>query len=282
MFGLGQLLIFGQRHFRAKQEIRKRPLVQQAVHHHRGVFDLEIEPVIFRPEPVKHLAVAADFAKALSEMDFLEICGIYSHFSKADELNPDYTLTQLARFEQALAEIAAAGIAVGTKHICNSAGALGFPSAHLDMVRVGISLYGYYPSEFTARTVLLEPSMKLCSVVSQIINCNLGEEISYGGTYVTTRATKLAVAPIGYADGYMRGQSNTAAALLHGQRIPQVGRICMDQCMFDITDIENVQIDDEIILFGTGLPIEEVAERLDTISYEICCAISKRVPRVYK
>ncbi|MFA6075692.1 MAG: alanine racemase [Negativicutes bacterium] len=228
-----------------------------------------------------HYELAAQFVKTLNQMEFLQICGIYSHFSKADESNLAYTLQQLTRFNQALADIATTGIDVGVKHICNSAGTLNVPDAHLDMVRVGISLYGYYPSEFTLRTVDLQPAMSLRSVVSQIIDCAPGEEISYGGMYVTDRPTKLAVIPIGYADGFMRAQSNQACALLHGKRVRQVGRICMDQCMFDITDIDNVKIDDEIILFGDELPVEEVAERLHTINYEIVCAISKRVPRKY-
>ena len=224
---------------------------------------------------------AAEFVKTIDKMDYLEIRGIYSHFSRADENNLSYTLQQLARFNQAIADIAATGIEIGVKHICNSAGTLNLPTAHLDMVRVGISLYGYYPSEQTAHPVALQPAMSLRSIVSQIIDCAPGEEISYGGIYITDRPTKLAVVPIGYADGFMRGQSNNADALLHGQRIKQVGRICMDQCMFDITDVDNVNIDDQIILFGTGLPVEEVAERLNTINYEIVCAVSKRVPRVY-
>jgi len=224
---------------------------------------------------------AAEFARTLSNLDHLEICGIYSHFSRADENNLAYTLRQLERFNQATADIAATGIDSGVRHICNSAGTLNLPAAHLDMVRVGIALYGYYPSEHTQRTVALQPAMSLRSIVSQIIDCAPGEEISYGGIYVTDRPTKLAVIPIGYADGFMRGQSNNADALLHGQRIRQVGRICMDQCMFDITDIDNVNIDDEIVLFGSGLPVEEVAERLNTINYEIVCAVSKRVPRLY-
>lgn len=228
-----------------------------------------------------HHENAARFAKALSQMEYLNICGIYSHFSRADENDPAYTMKQLERFQQAINEINAAGIDVGVRHICNSAGTLNFTDAHFDMVRVGISMYGYYPSEFTKKTFNLLPAMTLRSVVSQIIDCAPGEEISYGGIYVTSRKTRLAVIPIGYADGFMRAQSNNAWGILCDQRVKQVGRICMDQCMFDITEVDNVKIDDEIILFGAGLPIEEVAERLNTINYEVCCAVSKRVPRIY-
>ena len=228
-----------------------------------------------------HYTRAIEFVQSISQLPNLVIEGVFSHFATADERDLTFARLQLQRFHTALDQLRSAGIDCGIRHICNSAGTLSLPEAHLDMVRVGIAMYGLYPSACTPRSVPLLPAMRLTSLVSQVIDCAANEPVSYGGHFVTRRASKLAVIPIGYADGYARALSNTASALIGGRRVPQVGRICMDQCLFDVTG-QDIAIGDEVILFDEcGLTIDEVAGWLNTINYEICCGISKRIPREY-
>ncbi len=179
------------------------------------------------------------------------------------------------------------GVYIPIKHISNSAAIIDLPPQyHLDMIRPGIMLYGYYPSEEVDKDrIVLRPAMTLKTKVSNIKKVPKGSYISYGGLYVTEKESKIATIPIGYADGFSRLLTSKAEAFVKGgHRVPVVGRICMDQCMLDVSNVEDVDIDDQIVLFGyeEGQPtVEEIANKLNTNSYEVICMVGRRVPRVY-
>lgn len=216
----------------------------------------------------------------------LYIEGIFSHFARADEANKEHTMIQFEKFNWVLKELKRIGIEIPIKHIANSAAIIDLPECHLDMVRAGIMLYGLYPSDYVNKDkVNLKPVMTLKASISNIKTVKAGEGISYGHSFVTNKTTKIATLPIGYADGLTRLLNHKAKASIKGKRVPIVGSICMDQCMVDVTNLDDVKIGDEAILFGTGRmnepSIDDVARILGTINYEIVCMVSKRVPRVY-
>ena len=217
----------------------------------------------------------------------LEAEGCFTHFAVSDMPNGgDYTRRQYALFTRAAGEIECrSGVTFPLRHCCNSGAVLSYREYAGDMVRPGLLTYGCYPDK--ARGGLeLRPAMSLRSRVAAVTHHKKGDAISYGGVWVAERDCTLAVLPIGYADGLHRCLSGKMEALLHGRRAPQVGRICMDVCMLDVTDIPGVQVGDVATVFGSDgeqvLPVEEVAAKAGTINYEICCAPSSRVPRVYK
>jgi alanine racemase len=157
---------------------------------------------------------------------------------------------------------------------------------HLDMVRPGIILYGLYPSdEVDKKKIDLKPAMELKSVISHLQEVESNVPVSYGRVYKTARKSTLATIPVGYADGFSRVLTGKAAMIASGKTVPVVGRICMDQCMIDVTDVNNINIGDEVVIFGSSnginISIDDVAKALGTINYEIVCMIGKRVPRVY-
>ncbi len=212
--------------------------------------------------------------------------GIFSHFARADEANKESTIKQFNKFNWILKELKKNGIEIPIKHIANSAAIIDMPEYHLDMVRAGIMLYGLYPSNFVNKEkVLLKPVMTLKADISNVKVVKSGEGISYGHSYITNKTTKIATLPIGYADGFTRLLNNKVEVNIKGKKVPIIGNICMDQCMADITDIEDVKIGDEAVIFGDGAMNEpsadDIARTLGTINYEIVCMVSKRVPRVY-
>lgn len=217
----------------------------------------------------------------------LEIEGIFTHFARADERDRHFTNEQFQIFTGIVKAIEEAGYKIPIKHVANSAGVLQYPETHLDMVRPGIILYGLYPSdEIDKNLISLKPVMSFKTRVSNVKVLPKGKPISYGGTYITQRQSIIATLPVGYADGYSRLLSSRAQVLINGQRAPVVGRVCMDQCMVDVTDIQGgVSIGDEAVLLGADgnnrISAEEIAELMGTINYEVVCGISKRVPRVY-
>lgn len=222
----------------------------------------------------------------LFKLPNIKVEGIFSHFARADEIDKTSSKEQFSKFEYFIEKLKDRGIEISIKHIANSAAVIDLPQYHLDMVRAGIILYGLYPSNFIEREKIdLKTVMTLKTTVSNLKILDAGEGISYGHKFITTRPTKIATLPIGYADGFSRRLSGKAQASIKGKRVPVVGSICMDQCMLDVSDIEDVNIGDEVILFGDGSAnepsIDEVAEMLGTINYEIVCMISRRVPRVY-
>jgi alanine racemase len=216
----------------------------------------------------------------------LEVEGIFTHFAKADELDKTFTIEQYEKFQWTIKELENRGLNIPIKHASNSAAIIDLPEYNLNMVRGGIMLYGLYPSdEVIKEKVKLKPAMTLKAEISNIKVVPKGTGISYGQIFVTERESKIATIPIGYADGFTRLLTSKAEVAIKGQRVPVVGKICMDQSMVDVTDVENVSLGDEVILFGDGsfgVPhIDEVAEILGTISYEVLCMVGRRVPRVY-
>lgn len=229
---------------------------------------------------------ALEEIKQLAGMTNLNVEGIYTHFADADNDDKTYTKIQFEKFMQLLSKLEIEGINFPLRHAANSAAVIDHPETHLDMVRPGIMLYGLYPSEKVQKhKVKLKPAMSLKTRVGHVKRVPPGTHISYGCTYCTDKETTIATLPLGYADGYTR-MLDDGEVLVHGVRAPVVGRICMDQCMINVGHIHNVKTGDEVVVFGCQegkcLPVEELAEKLGTINYELVCMISSRVPRVYK
>jgi alanine racemase len=228
-------------------------------------------------------AAVADFAATVAQMPGICIEGVFSHFATSDSTDKSYALKQLDCFEQVIQELKCRGLDIPLKHIANSAAILELPQTQFDMVRAGIILYGLWPSNEVKKTIELRPVMAFKSVVILVKEVPAGVGVSYGCIYVTQRPSRIATLPVGYADGWTRLLAGKASILIRGQRAPVIGRICMDQCMIDVTDIPDVQEGDEALLFGGNeLPADEIADHLGTINYEVVCMVGKRVPRVYK
>lgn len=222
----------------------------------------------------------AEALLAAARLPHLHVEGAFTHFSVSDsrlEEDAAYTKAQYQRFEDALQVLRSAGIDPEICHCCNSGGTLLYPEYAMDMVRPGISIYGLAPSADTADILDLQPVMSLYTTVSQLQKIPAETAVSYGRTYVSEKPRTLAVLSIGYADGLSRKLSGQAVFMIRGKAAPIVGRICMDMCMVDVTDIPDVCVGDEAMV----VPFEVLADRLDTISYEVLCGINKRIPRIY-
>jgi alanine racemase len=223
----------------------------------------------------------------ISELPGLEIEGIYTHFAKADSADPRDTLIPFGRFLDFCGSLENAGLAIPVKHAANSAAAIRFPETHLDFVRCGIALYGLDPAPgIDYERIPLEPVMVFKARVILVKEVPAGTQVSYGGIFTTTRPSQLATLSVGYADGYTRRLGMRSSVLLNGQRAPVVGNICMDQCVADVTDIEGpVKANDEAVLIGRQggetITAGELAAATGTIDYEVVCAVSRRIPRVY-
>jgi alanine racemase len=216
----------------------------------------------------------------------LEVEGIFTHFATADAADKTFVLEQLTRFREALAVLRRAGLEAPLIHAANSAAIIDLPESHFNMVRPGIMLYGLYPShEVQTRLVDLRPAMTLKARIAMVKKVPGGFPVSYGCTHVTCRPTTLATIPAGYADGYFRAFANRSRVLVHGTRCRVVGTVCMDQIIADVGHVTDVAVGDEVVLFGrqgeATLPVDELAAIAGTINYEIVCAVSARVPRVY-
>ena len=218
----------------------------------------------------------------------LDVNGIFTHFAVADdgEDGEEFTRSQYAEFVRLTDGLAARGISLRWRHCCNSAGTLEYPEMHLDMVRPGIILYGLSPSPVQRERFDLKPAMHLRSVISMVKPLEAGATVSYGRTFTAPCDMVLATAPIGYADGYPRILSGRQEVLVRGQRVPIVGRVCMDQLMLDVTGIEGVREGDRVTAFGIDggaeIPVDELADKMGTINYELICRMARRVPRVYR
>lgn len=222
-------------------------------------------------------------AKAVLELENLEISGVFAHFAVADTPGEEaFTRQQYSRFQKAVALLESEGYRFAEKHCRNSAGALLFSEENTDAVRAGIVLYGLTPSGNMTLPEEFRPVMSLYSRVSMVKTVAEGESISYGRTYVAPGKRRIATVAAGYGDGVPRLLSNRGSVLIRGKRAKIVGRVCMDQFCVDVTDIEGVEMGDVVTVFGPGLPVEEVAAAAETINYEVVCGISKRVPRIYK
>lgn len=218
---------------------------------------------------------------------WLSLGGVYTHFASADAENPTFALEQLRVFETALSAIRAAGVDVDTVHSANSAATIALPQSRHDIVRVGIAMYGIAPSEFLeASCAQLRPALSLKACVSFVKRVAAGEGISYGSTYRCLADTTIVTVPIGYADGVARRAGSCGVeVLIRGRRHPIVGVVTMDQLMVDVGDAE-VAVGDEVVFVGSQgdghISANEVASRLGTIGYEVVCAFSGRLPRVFK
>lgn len=207
--------------------------------------------------------------------------GIFTHFATADEQDDSMTRLQFERFMQTVDDLADKGIRFTFKHCCNSAATERFPEMHLDLVRPGIILYGLAPDDSWMRKLLpLKPVMQLKTAVSMVKTIPAGTTVSYGATFTAEKDMQIATVPIGYADGYPRSMAGKAHMLINGSPAPVIGRVCMDQCMLDVTGL-NVAPGDIVTVFGDGLSVDTYAAWMGTINYEAVCLIGKRVPRVY-
>jgi len=217
----------------------------------------------------------------LRDAPSLEVEGVFSHFASADEADKGYTLDQYARFRQV-----SEGLSwVPVRHVSNTAALLDMPDLSLEMVRPGLGIYGLYPSGEVRRDLGLVPVLSLKSRVVRLTPLASGDSVSYGRTWRAARPSLVGLVMCGYADGLPRSLSNRGSVLVRGQRAPIAGRICMDMCMVDVTDVADVAAGDEVVLIGRQgeekITADEVAGLAGTISYEILCAISARVPRLY-
>ena len=219
----------------------------------------------------------------INALDGIVIEGIFSHFSTSDEKQRDYTLLQFKRFTDICDSLEKKGLKRCNRHIANSAAIMMYPEMHLDMVRPGIILYGLYPSDEVDRNVLrLKPAMTLKAKITHIKTLERGRGVSYGKEYITDGCVRLATIPIGYADGYVRAIAKEGRVLAGGEKVKILGRICMDQCMIDVTNVNNINVGDEVVLFSdSGISADDVARWIGSINYEVLCLVSKRIPRIY-
>ena len=223
--------------------------------------------------------------KEIAALPRIEIRGIFTHFAVADEKDKTFTHEQFKRFMWVCSRLEDEGVHIPIRHCCNSAATLELPRYHLDMVRPGIIQYCQPSHDVSLAGFDFRPVMSLRCCVAHVKLIDAGATVSYGRHFTCDQRRKIATLPVGYADGYMRALSGKAEVLFHGHRVPQVGTICMDQCMIDITGEANCRAGDEVVLFGRQgdqfIPIEELADKAGTINYEIMCNINRRVPRVY-
>lgn len=225
--------------------------------------------------------------KDISDLPFLQLEGIFTHMATADMKDKTAAQKQVRIFKDFINEMKKEGIRFPICHCSNSAGIIEMKDAHMDMVRAGISLYGFYPSEEVRKDLVsLHPALELKSCVSYVKEVPADTPISYGGTYVTSKSEKIATIPVGYGDGYPRSLSNKGYVLIHGKKAPICGRVCMDQMMVNVTEIDGIKEGDEVTLIGQDggnkITVEELADLAGTFNYEFVCGLGKRVPRLYE
>lgn len=225
------------------------------------------------------------FIKYLSNISEIEIDGIYTHFATSDVYNSGFAKLQLKRFNSLIKVLRENNISTGLIHAANSGAILNMPDSYFDMVRPGISLYGYYPSKVIDESIKLYPVMSILSRVASVKKIEKGDTVSYGRKFKANKSTKIASISFGYADGYSRKMTNKSKAIINNKIFNQVGVVTMDRIMFDIGN-SDIKVGDEVILLGKSKKYEisgwDWCNILNTIPYEITCNISKRVPRIYK
>ena len=228
----------------------------------------------------------ADIEK-IAMLSNVEIEGMFTHFSKADETDKTFAKHQLKKYMDFAKALEERKIQIPCKHVCNSAGIIDIPEGNLDMVRFGVTMYGMYPTdEVTKERMPVVPAMEVKTHIAYIKTLPAGVGISYGGTFVTEKETRVATLSVGYGDGYPRGLSNMGRVLIHGKSAKILGRVCMDQCMVDVTDIPEAKQGDTVTLLGKDgddfISAEEIGATVgNSFHYEVVCDISKRVPRIY-
>ena len=282
-----------------------------------AIFDYDLTPVIFTLESARRINEEAgkrrkvanihvkidtgmgrlgiepdevrEFFRGLKSMEGISLEGVATHFSSADakagSQEASFSLKQIEMFKKAIAEIEALHFVIKFKHASNSAAIFNYHEALFNMVRPGIMLYGAYPSPHMDKVDGIRGVMSFKTGIIALKELEKGSSVSYGRTFIAERKTRIAVVPVGYADGYRRELSNKGEVLVRGQRAKIAGRVCMDMTMIDVTHIKDVSIGDRVSLFGgeenNALTVDEVALIAGTIPYEILCGISQRVPRIY-
>lgn len=229
---------------------------------------------------------SVDAIHRISAMKNVCMEGIFTHFAKADEADKTFTQKQIQDFTWMTQRLKEKGVEFQYEHCANSAAIIDVPDAHFDLVRAGISTFGLYPSdEVNKECVRLKPALALKSHVAFVKEIEVGTPISYGGTFVSEKPMTIATIPVGYADGYPRNLSNLGYVLIRGKRAPIVGRVCMDQFMVDVTDIEGVSFGDNVTLIGKDgketISVEDLSNLSGRFNYEFICDLGKRIPRVY-
>jgi alanine racemase len=233
---------------------------------------------------------AADTICRIAKLPYVDVEGMFSHFSTADMKDKTYTEFQKSQFAKMISMLEERGVNIPIRHLCNSAGVMEFDDSRYEMVRIGITLYGIYPSEEVQKDRLdLRSALEWKCHVIHVKDVEEGVSVSYGATYTTRKVTRIATVSAGYADGYPRALSNQGRVLIRGKSAPIIGRICMDQFMVDVTEIEDVKVEDVVTLIGRDgeemIPVEEVADPAGRFNYEMLCDIcaeDTRVHRVYK
>lgn len=228
---------------------------------------------------------SADVCKQICTLPNIEAEGLFSHFATADESDLTKALAQREKYKAFVEMLEGRGIQIPIKHLNNSAGIMNFDE-YFDMCRMGIILYGLYPSEEVDKSLLdIKPVMSWLTHISHIKTLETGREVSYGGTFKTTEPRVIATIPVGYADGYPRCLSNKGRVIINGQYAPIVGRVCMDQFMVDVTDVDGAELDSTVTLVGKDgdaeLSMEEVSNAAYSFNYELPCRVARRVPRTY-
>jgi alanine racemase len=266
--------------------IRKRITVHIKIDTGMGRLGLPAYAATLGPRPRARMREVVSEAAAIARLPWLFVEGIYTHFSCADDPDTSRTESQLALFMEILDELERRSIEFELRHAANSAATLRMPSTHLDMVRPGISLYGLSPAEGVGREACgLRPVMSVKSAVIQVREVPAGFRVSYGGRWQSSKPTRIAVVPIGYADGYKRSLSSNAEMLVGGKRAPVVGTVCMDLTMIEVGDLPSVAVEDEVVVLGSQggeeITAEEIARRIGTIHYEVVSSLTARIPRLY-
>ena len=276
--------VFSEDYARSLNEYAERSNVKVKIH---LKIDTGMSRIGFVYKDKQRNAGTVDELLRVCKMKNLDIEGIFTHFAVADEFESGSKVTnaQFEAFNDICEILNKNDVYIKIRHCSNSGGVLNHPQANLDMVRAGVILFGLFPSNNVQNKLDLHPAMSLKTVISQVKIVPKGTAVSYGGTFITERETKIATVPIGYADGYLRTLSGKASMLVNGKKAPVIGRICMDQTMLDITGIDDVGENTAVTVFGKDenaeIKIEELAELAQTINYEILCIISKRIPRIY-
>lgn len=234
----------------------------------------------FKPDEASAQKIAS-----IAQLPGVFLQGIFSHFAAADFEDKSFSHQQTGQFVDFVQRLESTGIRIPVKHMANSAAIIDMPATQYDMVRSGIIMYGLYPSAQVKRDNLpLEAVMRLKTRINFLKILPPGRSVSYCRTFITPRDTLVATVPIGYADGYSRLLSNRAWAVVRGRKVPLIGNVCMDQCMFDVTGVEGIQTGDEMVLFGRiedGITADDLAQITGTINYEIVCTVGGRIPRIY-
>ena len=229
-------------------------------------------------------AETLEVIKRIRALPNIEIEGIFTHLFGADERSKASAMKQIMTFTEFCNDLEKAGIKIPVKHCSNSAAAINLSLANCDMVRLGIAMYGLYPSRYV-RQIPLKPALSLKSHIVMLKEIKAGTSVSYGATWTAPKDTMVATIPVGYADGYMRLLSGRGYVLIRGKKAPILGRVCMDQLMVDVSRIPKAKLFDEVVLIGKQkdgeITAEELADLAETINYEIVCSISPRVPRIY-